>query len=74
MENKKPTQCDYILMYLKEHGSITTFEAFTELGVVRLGARISEMRSNGIHIIGERQKRKNRYGKNITFMRYHLGE
>lgn len=73
MSNKRPTQCDYILRYLQECGSITTFEAFTELGIVRLGARISEMRSNGINIIGNREKRKNRYGKPITFMRYRLG-
>ena len=74
MENKRPTQCEQILQYLKEFGTITTFEAFTELGCVRLGARISEMRKDGINIIGETETRRNRFGKLVTFMRYHLGE
>lgn len=74
MENKNPTQVDYILMYMREFGSITTFEAFTELGVARLGARISEMRKAGHNIIGETETRRNRFGKMVTFMRYRLGE
>ena len=47
MNNSRPTQCDRIKKYIEDFGSITTLEAFTELGVVRLGARISEMRANG---------------------------
>ena len=74
MSNKRPTQCEYILQYMKDFGSITTFEAFTELGCVRLGARISEMRDKGINIIGERETRRNRFGTLVSFMRYHLGE
>ena len=74
MKNSRPTQCDYILDFMKENGSITTFDAFTELGCVRLGARISEMRKRGINIIGKSETRKNRFGKNVSFMRYRLGE
>ena len=74
MENRNPTQVDYILMYMNQFGSITTYEAFTELGITRLGARISEMRKNGHNIIGEIERRKNRFGKSVTFMRYRLGE
>lgn len=43
-KNKRPTQVERIKKYIKDFGSITTLEAFTELGIVRLGARISEMR------------------------------
>ena len=74
MNNSRPTQCDYIMMYLTEYGTITTYEAFTELGITRLGARISEMRRKGINIIGASETRKNRFGKKVSFMRYRLGE
>lgn len=74
MENRRPTQCEHIMQYMQTFGSITTFEAFTELGCVRLGARISEMRKSGINIIGESETRRNRFGKLVTFMRYRLGE
>ena len=36
--------------YMKKHGGITQAEAFLELGVGRLGARIFEMRERGIPI------------------------
>lgn len=36
--------------YMKNHGGITQAEAFLELGVGRLGARIFEMRERGIPI------------------------
>lgn len=36
--------------YMKSHGGITQAEAFLELGVGRLGARIFEMRERGIPI------------------------
>lgn len=74
MENKRPTQCEHIMQYMQEFGSITSFEAFIELGVTRLGARISEMRKSGINIIGKKETRVNRFGKKASFMRYRLGE
>lgn len=35
------------LAYLKRHGSITPLEALRELGVMRLGARIYDLREAG---------------------------
>lgn len=72
MMNSKPTQCDRIRQYIKDFGSITTLEAFTELGVVRLGARISEMRKRGENITDETETVKNRYGEKCTIKRYYL--
>ena len=57
---------------MKDFGSITTLEAFTELGVVRLGARISELRDRGVAIIGKNETVKNRYGENCHIKRYYL--
>lgn len=70
--NRQPTQCDYIVRYMREVGSITTFEAFVELGITRLGARISEMRKNGWKIKGVPETSKNRFGKSVSYMRYFL--
>lgn len=74
MMNSKPTQCDRIRQYIKDFGSITTAEAFTELGTVRLGARISEMRKRGENITDETEVVKNRYGERTTIKRYYLEE
>ena len=72
MSNKRPTQCTRIIQYIKDFGSITTLEAFTELGVVRLGARISELRKSGMAIIGKSEAVKNRYGETCHIKRYYL--
>ena len=45
--SKVPTQCERIRQYIKDFGSITTYEAVMDIGVLRLGARISEMRKRG---------------------------
>jgi len=41
---KKPTQCEMVLQYLKDFGYITTFEAFTDLGITRLASRINALK------------------------------
>lgn len=74
MSNKKPTQVEKIIRYMVEFGSISTLEAFTELGVVRLGARISEMRKSGLNIIGKVEHGKNRFKENVCYMRYYFAE
>lgn len=71
-ENKRPTQCERVLAWINTFGSITTFEAFTELGIMRLGARISEMRKNGIKIADKQECVKNRYGEKCYIKRYFL--
>lgn len=74
MNNSRPTQCDRIKKYIQDFGSITTLEAFTELGVVRLGARISEMRADGVPIYDRPEVVKNRYGEKCHIKRYFIGE
>ena len=72
MSNKRPTQCERVIRYIKDFGSITTLEAFVELGIVRLGARISELRKGGTIIIGKNETVKNRYGEPCRIKRYYL--
>lgn len=74
LENKKPTQCEKVLAYMKKYGSITTFEAFLDLGILRLGARISEMRKRGLNIKDETICVKNRDDEKCHISKYYLGD
>ena len=68
----KETQHDRILDYMEEFGSITTLDAFNDLGITKLTTRISEMRAMGISIEGSREAVKNRYGETCHINRYSL--
>lgn len=70
----KETQQDRIIDYIRKHGSITTLEAFTDLGITKLTTRISEMRRKGMDIRGERITVKNRYEEDCSVNRYTLEE
>ena len=41
----KPSQCYQVAQYLLRHGSITPLKAQAEFGVMRLAARIEELRN-----------------------------
>jgi len=73
-ENKRPTQCDRILKYLNDFGSITQLEALQDLGIMRLASRISEIRKGGINICGDKIDVRNRYGEICRIKKYKLGE
>ena len=49
--------------YMVEFGSITTLQAFVDLGESRLSAMIFELKKKGVNISGERKQVKNRYGE-----------
>jgi len=65
-------QCEMILKYLKDFGSITTFESYTELGITRLPSRIWDLKQMGYEFEEEWISKKNRYGKTISFKKYTL--
>ena len=67
------TQNERILKYMTDFGSISTMEAFIELGVTRLPSRIHEIIASGIKVDNRMETAKNRYGENVHFMRYSLG-
>lgn len=66
------TQCERIMDYMREFGSITTMDAFNDLGVARLASRICDLRNQGIQIESKRETRKNRYGEKVSYSRYTL--
>lgn len=74
MEQARMTQKELIIQYMNDFGSITTIEAFTDLGITKLTTRISELRKDGIIIASKRIDKKNRYGKKVVFNRYWLEE
>jgi hypothetical protein len=72
---QKPTQRDEVLAYMRAYGKISTFDAYTELGVTQLGARIKELESRGLQI-GRIKKVvvSRRTGKTIHFVEYYIKE
>lgn len=66
------TQEQRIIEYIDLFGSITTTEAFTDLGITRLASRIHDLQKSGYDIKREMVKGKNRYGEPIHYMRYSL--
>ena len=66
------TQKTRVLEYMKDFGGITPLEALSDLGVMRLASRISDLRELGYPIKREMVKRKNRYGQDVRFARYSL--
>lgn len=66
------TQCEMILKYLEENGSITTFESYSELGITRLPSRINDLQNRGYEFKKDWISKKNRYGKTISFLKYSL--
>lgn len=50
--------CQLIIAYIREHGSITSVQAFKEMGCTRLSARIKELRDHGYKITTEMRKTK----------------
>lgn len=66
------TQCDMILKYMQDEGSITPWEAMREFGCMRLGARIYDLRRRGLDITKETETSRNRYGKRVSYAKYRV--
>ena len=68
----KQTQCTRIIRYMKDFGSISTLEAFGDIGCTRLASRICDLRQQGYDIGSKMEKSKNRYGETVYYKRYFL--
>lgn len=66
------TQNDQVLDYMKREGSIDQLRAFRDLSILRLGARIYDLKQAGIAITGEMQTRKDENGKTKQWKVYRL--
>lgn len=68
----KLTQAQRVLNYIDEFGSITQFEAFRDLGVMRLASRISDLKKHGYPIQSDVVAVKNRFDEDCYIKRYSL--
>ena len=68
------TQCEMILKHMQECGTITSWEAMQEYGIMRLASRITDLKEAGIPIKREMVSQKNRHGDTVTFARYSIAE
>lgn len=65
-------QCDIVLRHLRDHGSITAAEAVYEYGIMRLGARVADLKKAGVPIVSEFERGINRYGERVCYCRYRI--
>ena len=59
------TQCEQIIDYIKQNGSITGREASHNLGIERLAARIADLKERGVPICKQTQYKRDESGKVI---------
>lgn len=62
-----------IISYMKEFGTITTYEAFIELGCSRLSEYIRQIRLE-YKVSDEWISTTNRYGEKVQYKKYWLEE
>ena len=69
----KKTNKDRVLEYIQQFGSITSLDAFKDLGNTRLSASIWLLRhEDNIDIDSVTESTKNRFGDSVSYFRYYL--
>ena len=63
-------QREKIVFYIQKFGSISSMEAFQDLGITRLSARIYELRNEGYQFYETYETSKNRFGEAVSYKRY----
>lgn len=70
----KATQNTKVLNYMRQHGSITSLEAFTDLSITRLSGRIYDLKQDGHIIKSAMEEHVNKSGEKTRYARYSLVE
>ena len=68
----KKNQTQRVLDYIEKHGSIDGWRAMNELGIMRLAARIADLKAAGYHITKNMKSRKNADGTVTCWAEYSL--
>ena len=68
------TQTERVLDYMKRNGHIDPMSALLELGIMRLGARIWDLKAQGIQVVTEMKSRTTADGSIKRWAEYRLGE
>lgn len=67
-------QCEKIIDYINRYGSITTYQAFKDLGITRLSSRIHDLVLKGYDFNRQSVTTKNRDGESVTYTKYSFKE
>lgn len=70
----RTTQKDRIINYIRQFGSISSFEAYANLGITQLGARIDQLKKEGYEFKTEWETGQNRFGERTDYKRYYLAD
>ena len=66
------TQTSRLIKYLEANGTINPLQAWQELGIYRLGARIFDAKKLGYNIQSGRVSVKNKFGESCLVAEYKL--
>ena len=61
-----------VINYVERFGSITTLDAFRDLAITRLSARIFNIKKLGYKVSSVRETSKNRLGEEVNYNRYFI--
>ena len=70
----KITQRDRVINYIREFGSISSWEAYKDLGITQLATRIKELKEQGYEFKTKWESSKNRFGEKTDYKRYYLAD
>lgn len=70
----KINQRQRIINYIREFGSITSLDAYKDLGITQLATRIKELKEQGYEFTTKWENSKNRYGERVDYKRYYLAD
>lgn len=68
------TQTNQVLRHLRTRGALTQREAMNLYGIMRLGARVYDLRCRGYNIVRDMERSVNRYGRPVRYAVYRLKE
>lgn len=63
-----------IIRHIKKFGSITPVQAMKEYGIMRLSARILDLKDKGYPIETNIETSENRFGEKVSYAKYSLRE
>lgn len=70
----KINQRQRIINYIREFESITSKDAYNDLGITQLATRIKELKELGYEFRTEWESSKNRFKEPVSFKRYYLAD
>lgn len=70
----KINQRQKIINYIRKFGSITSLDAYKDLGITQLATRIKELKEEGYIFKTEWESSTNRFGEKTDYKRYYLAD